>query len=558
MLDRRRLLTSAAALTAVATFARARPASADGPPNMRITLVSHFQIMRFVDADTVELLYGKDLKVVRRGDVFNDHTLTAILPGDCVVLEDGRAIDGHMLIVDATGVRYDLIRTAESTAGDYSQGFLGHSQDEVRASPVDLLGDAILAQAGDPQYDAIAAVFPPIRNTDDGIYNFIGSYKAAATIPFAYGGRSPHFDPATGQPALEAIRAAGRVRDGLVGGYLPCLRFVYPEADGAWTELIAFAPFETTSVAAWYRLTRYENAKPGESRYFGKGIDAAADTTAAQDFYRDLVALKTGWDQVLQPAMSLDVPDARLTNMARHSLIRLLMSKSQDGTEALQAWGQSPLATAKLRPSLAPAHGCLLGMPKTEHDDEVATALSGDYAYALIREDHIREALLTTYSTLAHHYTRGMWLATDTRHPLTSEAADGWTATAQSIAPLMIRWLLVFEDPNADILWLGKGMPRHWLENDKLSFIDKAPTRWGRVSFALDSRRQKEHRIAARVTFPKDGIAAETRLRLRAHDAAPIRSVAVNDKGWRQFDAASGTITLPAGMSGEVLVDVRY
>ncbi len=35
----------------------------------------------------------------------------------------------------------------------------------------------------------------------------------------------------------------GKVRDGLVGGYLPILRFVYPESEGNWTEMIAFAPF---------------------------------------------------------------------------------------------------------------------------------------------------------------------------------------------------------------------------------------------------------------------------------------------------------------------------
>lgn len=348
------------------------------------------------------------------------------------------------------------------------------------------------------------------------------------------------------------------MRDGLVGGYLPCLRFVYVEADEAWTELLAFAPFEAGSISAWYRLTRIKGGKLVESQYFGKGADVAANRTSARDFYRDLTALKAGWDRVLQPAMSLDVPDERLSNIARHSLIRILMSNAQNGADALRMWGLAPSETIRPRPVETPTHGVILGMPRTTDDGEVSATLSSDYAYSLVREDRIREALLTVYSTLAHQYTRGMWLATETRNPLTDDAAAPWTPMAQATAPLMIRALLVFEDPDAEILWLGKGMPRQWMEDDKLSFIDGAPTRWGRVSFAFDSRRLKEHRIACRVTFPKEGIAAETRLRVRSHDAALIRSVIVNNKGWRQFDPAGGTISLPAGMGGEVLIDVRY
>jgi hypothetical protein len=43
-------------------------------------------------------------------------------------------------------------------------------------------------------------------------------------------------------PAIERIRDTGKIQGGLVGGWLPIVRFVYPEREGDWSELITFAP----------------------------------------------------------------------------------------------------------------------------------------------------------------------------------------------------------------------------------------------------------------------------------------------------------------------------
>ncbi|MEI9903914.1 MAG: hypothetical protein WDN06_07970 [Asticcacaulis sp.] len=99
-------------------------------------------------------------------------------------------------------------------------------------------------------------------------------------------------------------------------------------------------------------------------------------------------------------------------------------------------------------------------------------------------------------------------------------------------------------------------MPEAWFADTKLNFIDDAPTRWGRISFATDSRIDKEHRIAAKVVLPDTGIAAVTKLRLRT--GQPIRHISIGDKSWKDFDAESGTITLPAGMGGTIVLDVKY
>jgi hypothetical protein len=51
---------------------------------------------------------------------------------------------------------------------------------------------------------------------------------------------------------------------------------------------------------------------------------------------------------------------------------------------------------------------------------------------------------------------------------------------------------------------------------------------------------------------------AVTKLRLRAPQDAKIKSVTLNGKSWTQFDAASETITIPAGTAGTVHLVAKY
>ncbi len=794
MISRRRLLTSAAALAGAAVIAPGAFAS-----EMHITLASHFQVTRFIDADTVEMIDGNARQIMKRGEVFDGGTLVEIIAGDFVIMEDFRTVDGDMLVVDTTGVRWRFSKTAESTAVDYGKGFAGHSEAEVRACPTDLLGGEILARPGDPDYEAVAAVFPPIRKVWGDTYNFLSTPESEDKVWFFYGGRSPNFDPAVFVPGVDQIRKDGQVLDGLVGGYLPCLRFVYPEAGGAWTELVAFAPFRMVDgnprvQPVWYRVSRVEDGKLAWAKYVDSYLPyPPREGDDPKAFYNDLAAFKAGWDHRLAQGMKIDVPDVRIADMARHGLIRAMMSRSagypkygavdknyggtehdgfpdtfnaetsamiewglldtasqyidnyfgqfvrDDGvilyrgpetgqfgrmltvvaqyanaggdaglllrrreridavvkvllgmrakaqtldkgdaaygmisgwseadavlepdpqrymqpyfsnsTEAargfrdlgrvwsrlgkaggdtgLAAWGQTlegeaaaleadiqtaisrsllhvdgetslPTIAGAKEPfhivvardhsdpqyrsyrswmemlfsgNLTPAQGNMIVDYRTRHHDvvlgmpmaygyatgEMAGFLSYGHGYGLIQLDRVREALLMTYSSMAHQYTRGGWMAPETRRPLVDDYASAFCGPAQVVASLMTRWLVAFEDPESETLWLGKAMPEAWLADSKLVFIDDIATRWGRVGFATDSRIDTEHRIAAKVTLPAAGIGAVTKLRLRT--GLPMRGVTVNDKSWKDFDPETGTISLPAGMGGTIILEAKY
>jgi hypothetical protein len=161
------------------------------------------------------------------------------------------------------------------------------------------------------------------------------------------------------------------------------------------------------------------------------------------------------------------------------------------------------------------------------------------------------------YSDMAHHYTRGMWTAPETRRPLLTEDAAPYCTPAQLIAPLFTRWLLVFEDPQSDILWLGKALPRAWLEDGKKVAVSDAATRWGRIDFSIASNLRRKS-VSARITFPEQGLTAETRLRLRTPGEVHLKSIMLNGRRWTQFDAANEIVIIPARTTGTIEIEARY
>ncbi len=205
---------------------------------------------------------------VEEGRRLGPWTLMAVLPsgpaGPAAVFEDFTREKGRLLFADGNGVQVDLPKSLEPTSADPATLYRGHRLEEVLKGEPDLLGDEVLARPGDPDFDEVAPCFPPIAKMRT--YTFVGTPDHVEKVGFQYGGASPNFDPAVYVPAIEKIRDAGRVLDGLVGGWLPVLRFVYPEKAGDWTEMLAFAPFRVENgndrvQPVWYRMVRVEGGR---------------------------------------------------------------------------------------------------------------------------------------------------------------------------------------------------------------------------------------------------------------------------------------------------------
>jgi len=770
--------------------------NASGSDDQRI------KVTRFVDTSSAEISADGKTAVVHVGDRLGRWTLMGVT-GDgsgsptVAIVEDFSSRTGHLLMVDTQGIRLDLPKSLERTSEDPAKLYLGHGLQEVINSDSDLLADEILARPGDPDYDTIASAIPPIRKIST--YSFVGTNATWDKVGFGYGGRTPDFDPAPYYPPIGKIREQGQVLDGLVGGYLPILRFVYPESADVWTEMIAFAPLRMSSgndrvQPVWYRLVHVENGSVKWTRYIDSYHPFPPRTAYdAKVFYQDLIDLKTGWQKLLAEGMKIDVPDDRVENMARFGLVREIMTRVGDfpkygavdkdyagsehdgfpdtftvdttamlewglidragryidnyfgkfvrddgsilyrgpetgqygrmltvvaqfvnyggdpavllrnrrridgvtklllhlrekathlpkdnpaygmiagwseadacldpdpprymqpyfsnSTEAargfrdlgevwakigarrknaeLTAWGQSLVRESKelrsdiqtaisrslltegsetILPSIAGVkepfhvvvprdptdpqfrsyraymemmysgvlsqeqverivryrwkhHDTILGVPTAYgyKTGAMATFLSYGHGYGLIQHDENREALLTLYSVMAHGYTRGTWMAPETRPVFDDSPAAPYCTPAQLVVALMTKWMLVFEDPTSETVWLGKSIPRKWLEDGKTVSASGVPTRWGRVGFAIASH-LGSGTIEVGIGLPTQ-FGAETKVRLRVPDGRRLKFVLLNGKPWDKFDPEEETVTIPAGFSGKVSVVARY
>lgn len=756
---------------------------------------------RFLEGGAVELVSGSEKAVLHKSERFGPWTLMETIsgPGAYAVVEDFTRQDGRLLFVDARGIRIDLPKTLEPTFAEPSTLYRGHAIDDVLRSARDLLGGEILSQPGDPEYDEVARCFPPMRKVT-GAYTFVGTHDTFDKVGIQYGGRTPNFDPAPYDPRIRKLRDDGKVWDGLVGGWLPVVRFVYPQDKENWTEMIAFAPVRMSNAnpriqPVWYRVSRVENSALKWVRYIDSYHPFPPRTEYDPKlFYEDLAAMRQSWNRLLEPGMRISVPDERIRNMARYSLVRDMMTRAGDypkygvfdkeyggsehdgfpdtfnvDTQGMLEWGLVTLAgryidnyfgrfvrddgsllyrgpetgqygrmltvlaqfanyggdpaillrrrsridgvtklllymraKAKSLPRRNPAYGLIAGWSEADacldadpprymqpyfsnsteaargfrdlghvwirignktgnvelasfgrrlvreaaelradiqtaisrsmlnyngetvlpaiagvkepfhiavprddtdpqfrsyraymeimysgsltkeqvrtivsyraaHHDiilgvptayghntgELAGFLAYGHGYGLIQHDMVREALLLLYSVMAHQYTRGTWTAPETRSIKPQNRAAAYCTPAQMVVPLMSRWMLVFEDPESETLWLAKATPRKWLEDGKTISVSAAPTRWGHVGYSITSR-LNEGAVTARVDFPAAGIGASTEVRLRVPGERKLKSVTLNGKVWTKFDPAREAIEVPGGAAGRVEVAARF
>ena len=123
--------------------------------------------------------------------------------------------------------------------------------------------------------------------------------------------------------------------------------------------------------------------------------------------------------------------------------------------------------------------------------------------------------------------------------------------------PLLTRWMLVFEEPASNVIWLAKGTPLAWLEDGQSITVSNAPTRWGRLSVNLRSHLQAG-KIEAGLELPAAPAGACLKLRLRVPEGRRIRSVSMAGKPWTQFDADEETVTVPLESQRRLDLTIHY
>jgi hypothetical protein len=89
--------------------------------------------------------------------------------------------------------------------------------------------------------------------------------------------------------------------------------------------------------------------------------------------------------------------------------------------------------------------------------------------------------------------------------------------------------MLVFEDSDADRLYIGKALPRDWVGSGHEITIAAAPTRWGHIDYRLTAKGPNQ--LLATVTLEGNKAGpAELHVKFRLPADKSIQSVTANSK----------------------------
>jgi hypothetical protein len=149
------------------------------------------------------------------------------------------------------------------------------------------------------------------------------------------------------------------------------------------------------------------------------------------------------------------------------------------------------------------------------------------YAQQLLRLDRIEEYLLFLYAHRHHVHNPGSWVAAEVAG--ITGGLPLFCIPAQLTIPLLVRWMLVFEESDADRLHLGRALPREWVGSGKPIAIEGAPTRWGRVTFSLQAN-PGANTVISEVRLPDGARPKETHVRLRLPKPFKLRNATVNER----------------------------
>jgi len=277
-----------------------------------------------------------------QGDV-KGHTLVSEFDWKQIrwkVYEDLQTRDGALVFVSAQHHKEVLAKSAELTSAEGLTTYLGLSMDEIVGTPTDLLARRILEKGGDPDPEIVQSAVPPFVTPMPTAQNhdfwtngtFIGTKECWDTQLLQYNGSTDTFISIQYCPEIMSAVAKKRVLDGLVGGWLPVIRKVFPLEDGSYWEIIGFPDVERRErfiVHTWHRAVHVERGRISKVfyRHTYRPYPPSRQSPKPEEFYRALLACAEYWEANLRECISANLPQQDWVDMAKHAFVKELMAR---------------------------------------------------------------------------------------------------------------------------------------------------------------------------------------------------------------------------------------
>jgi hypothetical protein len=342
---------------------------------------------------------------------------------------------------------------------------------------------------------------------------------------------------------------------GLVHGWNESDSCLFPDPSVWWRPYFANSAW---AARGWRALAEiWPTLRPGET-------SRAHDWAIRAGVLRSRLAssVRASVRRDLSPAYVPPLPGVHLT--FRESLAQEMPSPQQwphrAYSELLQADVLPPDLTDLVIDTMR-GHGAMsLGVvanvgPVSAEGRDILGFISYGYARALLRQDRIPEYILFLYSHRFHAHTAGSWTAGEV-----CDITGGlplFCMPAQMTIPLLVRWMLAFEEDDADRLHLARALPRTWLASGQPITIADAPTRWGKIDLTLQAD-PAARRVSARVVVGGPGRPGETLLRLRAPKNWGLAAARVNGTPHPLSGSVTDTLILDSRRERIFDVEVAY
>jgi len=236
---------------------------------------------------------------------------------------------GDIVYLSRDGIALSLAKSLERTSVPPESLYNGHSLEEIGGrGRRDVLGEEILAEPEDPSFEQVAPLFPPLR-----VPTFVGTRHSIDKPTFDYGAFSDEIYVDVGKvfPEIAAAREKLDVWEGIVGGWLPVPRFVFPAGENRLWEVVIFAeedPSRFWTQPIWFRILLIEGAQVKEAHHFYHHLPyPPRGEPPANKFYTALLKLQRDWHEVLNPTLKIDVPEARIQDFCRHALAMEMITR---------------------------------------------------------------------------------------------------------------------------------------------------------------------------------------------------------------------------------------